>query len=64
MTPKQPFMVVTVIDCLEERRSHKVSEINTCIIYEGTTSFNDGHVHEYSGCTGPSIPLPDGNHYH
>ncbi|MED4784994.1 YmaF family protein [Brevibacillus choshinensis] len=24
--------------------------------YEDTTSFNDGHVHEYSGWTGPPIP--------
>ena len=32
--------------------------------YEGTTTFNDGHVHYYSGWTGPPIPLPDGSHYH
>ncbi|WP_229751921.1 YmaF family protein [Marinithermofilum abyssi] len=32
--------------------------------YRRTTTFDDGHVHHFSGVTGPPIPLPDGGHYH
>ncbi|OXM85359.1 YmaF family protein [Paenibacillus rigui] len=32
--------------------------------YQTRTSFNDGHTHMIRGTTGPSIPLPNGGHYH
>nr|WP_276531834.1 YmaF family protein [Brevibacillus invocatus] len=46
---------------MEEHSFHRFRKSH---YYEGTTSFDEGHVHYYRRWTGPRILLPDRHHYH